>query len=159
MLIIISSKPSTWISPNDTDSTHVHVISWSWVRVSYLCWFYVIWISEISLRQDWVILTTISFTWRPYKLTLCTCTIYKVKGAQRIIITHLWWETFQYLDYPRSKISILHTELESLMPPVTVGVGYLSQCAVMILDHDDLNCESNTDKNMNDITHSFIIFP
>ena len=40
------------------------------------------------------------------------------------------------------------------MPPVTVGVGYQSQCAVMILDHDDLNCESNTDKNMNDITHS-----
>ena len=24
----------------------------------------------------------------------------------------------------------------------------------MTLDHDNLNCESNTDKNMNDITHS-----
>ena len=44
------------------------------------------------------------------------------------------------------------------MPPVTVGVGYQSQCAVMILDHDNLNRESNTDKNMNDITHSFVIF-
>ena len=39
------------------------------------------------------------------------------------------------------------------MPPVTVGLGDQSQCAVMILDHDNLNCESNTDKNMNDITH------
>ena len=50
MLIIISGKPSTWWSPNDPDSTYVHVVSWSWVSVPYLCWFYVIWISMISLR-------------------------------------------------------------------------------------------------------------
>ena len=41
------------------------------------------------------------------------------------------------------------------MPPVTVGVGYQSQYVIMILVHDDLNRESNTNKNMNDITYSF----